>query len=110
ILAYSHCIAHGIDMQKGLHQQDLAVHSGYWPLFRYNPGVRGSGENPFVLDSQRPRVPFREYADNELRYRMLTRTNPKEADELMRRAEAHIRQKWDLYEVMATTGEHPAAG
>ena len=109
ILAYSHCIAHGINMQKGLHQQDLAVHSGYWPLLRYNPEVRKAGENPFVLDSQRPRVPFRDYTDGELRYRMLSRTNPEEADALMARAEAAIRQKWDLYEVMATTGEHPAA-
>jgi pyruvate-ferredoxin/flavodoxin oxidoreductase len=108
ILAYSHCIAHGINMQKGLAQQDLAVHSGYWPLLRYNPEVRKAGENPFVLDAPRPRIAFREYADNELRYRMLTKTNPKEAAELMRHAEAAIRQKWDLYEVMATTGEHPA--
>jgi pyruvate-ferredoxin/flavodoxin oxidoreductase len=110
ILAYSHCIAHGINMQKGLHQQDLAVHSGSWPLLRYNPEVRSAGENPFVLDSQRPRVPFRDYADGELRYRMLSRTNPKEQEALMARAEAAIRQKWDLYEVMATTGEHPAGG
>jgi pyruvate-ferredoxin/flavodoxin oxidoreductase len=109
ILAYSHCIAHGIDMRHGLSQQSLAVHSGYWPLFRYNPALREAGGNPFVLDSQRPRVRFRDYADNELRYRMLARTNPKEADDLMRRAEAAIRRKWDLYEVMATTGEHPAA-
>jgi pyruvate-ferredoxin/flavodoxin oxidoreductase len=108
ILAYSHCIAHGINMQKGLHQQNLAVHSGHWPLLRYNPALREAGENPFVLDSQRPRVPFRDYTDGELRYRMLARTNPKEADDLMRRAEAAIRRKWDLYEVMATTGEHPA--
>ena len=110
ILAYSHCIAHGINMQKGLHQQNLAVHSGHWPLLRYNPELRKAGENPFILDSQRPRVPFRDYTDGELRYRMLSRTNPEEADELMARAEAAIRQKWDLYEVMATTGEHPAAG
>jgi pyruvate-ferredoxin/flavodoxin oxidoreductase len=109
ILAYSHCIAHGINMQKGLHQQDLAVHSGYWPLLRYNPEFRKGGENPFVLDSQRPHVPFRDYTEGELRYRMLSRTNPEEADALMARAEAAIRQKWDLYEVMATTGEHPAA-
>jgi pyruvate-ferredoxin/flavodoxin oxidoreductase len=109
ILAYSHCIAHGINMQKGLHQQNLAVHSGYWPLLRYNPEVRKRDENPFLLDSQRPRVPFRDYADGELRYRMLSRTNPTEADALMARAEAAIRQKWDLYEVMATSGEHPAA-
>jgi pyruvate-ferredoxin/flavodoxin oxidoreductase len=110
ILAYSHCIAHGINMQKGLHQQNLAVHSGYWPLLRYNPEARKADENPFLLDSQRPRLPFRDYTEGELRYRMLSRTNPKEADALMRRAEAAIRQKWDLYEVMATGGEHPAPG
>ncbi|MGI9493973.1 MAG: thiamine pyrophosphate-dependent enzyme, partial [Geminicoccaceae bacterium] len=107
ILAYSHCIAHGIDMQKGLAQQDLAVHSGYWPLMRYNPEVRKSGDNPFVLDSLRPNRPFKDYADNEFRYRILKRTNPKEADALMRRAEDYVRRKWDLYEVMATSGEHP---
>ena len=108
ILAYSHCIAHGINMQHGLKQQDLAVHSGYWPLLRYNPEVREAGENPFALDSQRPRIPFREYADNELRYRMLGRTNPAEADALMRRAADAVRRKWDLYETMATRGERPA--
>jgi pyruvate-ferredoxin/flavodoxin oxidoreductase len=109
ILAYSHCIAHGINMQKGLTQQELAVHSGYWPLFRYNPDVRVSDENPFVLDSARPRVPFKDYANNELRYRMLAHTNPTEVEQLMSRAEAAIKQKWDLYEVMATSGEHPDA-
>ncbi|MDH3663365.1 MAG: thiamine pyrophosphate-dependent enzyme, partial [Alphaproteobacteria bacterium] len=108
ILAYSHCIAHGIDMKKGLAQQDRAVHTGYWPLIRYNPEVRRTGDNPFVLDSLRPSRPFKDYAENELRYRILKRTNPKEADELMAKAEAYIRRKWDLYEVMATSGEHPA--
>lgn len=54
ILAYCHCIAHGIDMRLGLHQQDLAVACGYWPLFRYNPAMRAIGENPFRLDSPRP--------------------------------------------------------
>ena len=107
ILAYSHCIAHGIDMQNGLAQQDLAVHSGYWPLMHYNPEARKSGDNPFVLDSLRPNRPFKDYAENELRYRILKRTNPKEADQLMARAESYVRRKWDLYEVMATSGEHP---
>jgi pyruvate-ferredoxin/flavodoxin oxidoreductase len=108
ILAYSHCIAHGIDMKKGLAQQNLAVHTGYWPLIRYNPEVRRTGDNPFVLDSLRPSRPFGDYANNELRYSILKRTNPVEADQLMARAEAYIRQKWDLYEVMATSGEHPS--
>ncbi|MEO1249483.1 MAG: thiamine pyrophosphate-dependent enzyme, partial [Pseudomonadota bacterium] len=108
ILAYSHCIAHGINMQKGLEQQQLATHSGYWPLMRYSPDTRQSGENPFVLDSLRPSRPFKDYAQNELRYRILKQTNPAEADQLMERAEAYLRRKWDLYEVMATSGEHPA--
>ena len=75
ILAYSHCIAHGIDMQYGLRQQDLAVASGYWPLMRFNPVMRRVGKNPFRLDSARPTKPLKEYAYNELRYQALT-TNP----------------------------------
>jgi len=102
VLAYSHCIAHGINMQKGLDQQSRAVHSGYWPLMRYNPEVRLGGENPFTLDSPRPTLKLRDYADNELRYRMLKITNPKSADRLMQMAQAAVDQKWKLYEDMAT--------
>jgi pyruvate-ferredoxin/flavodoxin oxidoreductase len=104
ILAYSHCIAHGINMQHGLNQQNRAVHSGYWPLLRYNPEVRQSGENPFVLDSPRPTLKLRDYADNELRYRMLRITNPKAADRLMQMAQSAVDRKWKLYEDMATLG------
>jgi pyruvate-ferredoxin/flavodoxin oxidoreductase len=104
ILAYSHCIAHGINMQKGLDQQSLAVHSGHWPLIRYNPQVRLAGENPFVLDSPRPNIKLKDYTENELRYRMLTRTNPKMADQLMAQAQAAIDRKWKLYEDMASVG------
>jgi pyruvate-ferredoxin/flavodoxin oxidoreductase len=104
ILAYSHCIAHGINMQMGLDQQNRAVHSGYWPLLRYSPAVRQSGENPFVLDSPRPTMKLRDYADNELRYRMLRHTNPKAADRLMQMAQAAVDRKWKLYEEMATLG------
>src|SRR5690606_30941328 len=68
VLAYSHCIAHGIDMEKGLDQQKLATASGYWPLLRYNPELRKIGRNPFVLDSPRPTIPLRDYAYNERRY------------------------------------------
>ncbi len=102
ILAYSHCIAHGINMQNGLQQQQLAVHTGYWPLVRFNPEVRQTGENPFVLDSQRPKVPFKEYAYNELRYRMLARTNPADADRLMELAQQAVHRRWEVYEQMAT--------
>ncbi len=101
ILAYSHCIAHGINMQHGLDQQSRAVHSAYWPLIRYNPDVRASGENPFSLDSPRPTIRFKDYAENELRYRMLYRTNPKEARQLMEMAQKAVERRWALYEEMA---------
>ena len=101
IIAYSHCIAHGINMEKGLEQQNLAVHSGYWPLIRFNPEVRGSGENPFILDSARPGLKLKDYTENELRYRMLRHTNPKEADRLYRDAQEHVDRHWALYERMA---------
>ncbi len=102
ILAYSHCIAHGINMQKGLDQQARAVHTGYWPLLRFNPEVRYSGENPFVMDSPRPTMKLSEFTDNELRYRMLTRTNPKEAAQLMQQAQEAVDRRWKLYEEMAS--------
>jgi pyruvate-ferredoxin/flavodoxin oxidoreductase len=104
ILAYCPCIAHGIDMERGLHQQTLAVHCGYWPLVRYNPVLGSSGENPFVLDSPRPTLPFREYAYNELRYRMLTHQNPDEAARLLGLAEEAVTQRWKTYVEMATRG------
>ena len=104
ILAYSPCIAHGIDMERGLHQQSLAVHCGYWPLVRYDPMARKSGENPFVLDSPQPTVPFREYAYGELRYRMLTHQNPGEAARLLGLAQDAVTLKWKTYAEMATRG------
>ena len=113
ILAYSHCIAHGINMQNGLKQQDLATASGYWPLIRYNPVLRQTEKNPFVLDSPRPRIAFKDYAYNELRYKMLQRTNPDEAEHMLNMAQQIVNQKWDVYEQMATrTGSqfHPDAG
>ena len=102
ILAYSHCIAHGINMQYGMHQQKLAVESGYWPLIRYNPGLRRAGENPFLLDSHRPTIRLKDYAYNEIRYRMLVNTNRAEADRLMRLAQENVQLKWSIYEEMAT--------
>jgi pyruvate-ferredoxin/flavodoxin oxidoreductase len=102
VIAYSHCIAHGFDLRHGLDQQQRAVHSGYWPLIRYNPQLRESGQNPFTLDSPRPTLPFREYAGNELRYRMLTRTNPDGAEALLARAEAAVARRWKLYEDLET--------
>jgi pyruvate-ferredoxin/flavodoxin oxidoreductase len=110
ILAYSHCIAHGINMQHGMQQQQRAVMSGYWPLMRYNPEVLKSGENPFVLDSPRPRIPFKDYAYQELRYKMLTRTNPAEAEMLMALAQDEVNQKWKQYERAGYHGKERRVG
>jgi pyruvate-ferredoxin/flavodoxin oxidoreductase len=106
ILAYCHCIAHGIDMQFGLRQQDLAVACGYWPLFRYDPAMRAVGENPFRLDSPRPTIPLREYAYNELRYRALAQLRPREAEELLAMAQAVVEEKYRTYEEMAGWAPH----
>ena len=101
VLAYSHCIAHGYDLRMGLEQQRRAVHCGYWPLLRYNPELRRTGENPFTLDSPRPTLGFREYADQELRYRLLARNNPAAAETLLTRADEAIARRWHLYENLA---------
>lgn len=101
ILAYSHCISHGIDMRKGMHQQDLATASGYWPLFRFNPALRTVGQNPFSLDSPRPTIPLKEYAYNEIRYKSLAATRPEEAAELMASAQKWVIEKYEQYEDLA---------
>ena len=101
ILAYSHCIAHGYDLRQGLRQQDLATACGYWPLFRYNPAMRAVGENPFRLDSPRPTIPFRDYADRETRYRALAQSRPAEAAQLLDAAQAAVNEKYRVYEEMA---------
>ena len=101
ILAYSHCIAHGIDMRFGMKQQDLAVASGYWPLIRYNPAMRKIGENPFRLDSPRPTIAFKDYAYNEIRYTALKSTKPDEAEALLAMAQAVVTEKYRQYEDLA---------
>ncbi len=106
IIAYSPCIAHGINLENGLEQQKMAVKSGYWPLYRYNPTLRGESKNPFVLDSLRPTIQLRDYAYNETRYSSLRRTNLEQADRLMDFAQKVVDQKWALYEEMATRDEH----
>ncbi|MGV8847282.1 pyruvate:ferredoxin (flavodoxin) oxidoreductase [Tessaracoccus sp.] len=107
IIAYSHCIAHGYDIRKGLEQQYKAVHSGHWPLMRYNPVIREAGGNPFLLDSPRPRLSLREYQDKELRYKVLRAANPEEADRLVGLAQAAVNRRWGEYEELAVRGaEH----
>ncbi len=106
VIAYSHCIAHGIEMREGLDQQYRAVASGYWPLIRYDPMVRAAGGNPFLLDSTRPRIPLASYTDRELRYSSLTNTDPAEAERLHGLAELAVAQRWQVYEEMAARGAH----
>jgi len=104
VIAYSHCIAHGIDIRNGLDQQYRAVASGYWPLIRYDPVVRADGGNPFLLDSPRPRIALADYTQRELRYRVLATTDPAEAERLAALAQQAVDQRWAIYEEMATHG------
>ncbi len=98
IIAYSHCIAHGIDMAKGMVSQKGAVDSGAWPLYRYNPALARAGKNPLKLDSKPPKMKFEEYAYLETRYKMLTKSNPEEAKRLMVLAEEDAKHRWEWFE------------
>ncbi|MCC2592036.1 pyruvate:ferredoxin (flavodoxin) oxidoreductase [Tessaracoccus sp. OS52] len=110
IIAYSHCIAHGYDIRKGLEQQYKAANSGHWPLMRYNPVLREAGANPFLLDSPRPRITLKEYQSAELRYKTLHASHPEEADRLLTLAQAQVNRRWAEYEELAMRGaEHFAA-
>jgi pyruvate-ferredoxin/flavodoxin oxidoreductase len=102
VIAYSHCIAHGIEMRQGLDQQYRAVASGHWPLLRYDPEVRVTGKSPFLLDSHRPRIPITDYFYRELRYRALANSEPEEAERLLGLAQEAIDQRWNTYEEMAS--------
>ncbi|HUO71851.1 MAG TPA: pyruvate:ferredoxin (flavodoxin) oxidoreductase [Solirubrobacteraceae bacterium] len=110
LIAYAHCIAHGIEMRDGLDQQYKAVASGHWPLIRYDPLVRADGGNPFLLDSPRPRLPLTAYRKGELRFRALANSDPAEAERLAELAQQTADQRWATYEEMATRGasEFPA--
>ncbi|MBF6353977.1 pyruvate:ferredoxin (flavodoxin) oxidoreductase [Nocardia higoensis] len=104
VIAYSQCIAHGIDMRHGMDQQYRAVASGHWPLIRYDPMLRAAGRNPFLLDSHRPRIPLDDYRSRELRYRALANSDPAEYDRILALAEEAIAQRWSRYEQMASQG------
>ncbi|MGO9012693.1 MAG: pyruvate:ferredoxin (flavodoxin) oxidoreductase [Bryobacteraceae bacterium] len=101
IIAYSHCIAHGYDLAHGMDQQKLAVNSGYWPLFRYNPDLVAQGKNPFQLDSKAPNIALKDFIYNETRYTMLVKSNPEEAKKLLALAQQDVNQQWKLYDYMA---------
>jgi pyruvate-ferredoxin/flavodoxin oxidoreductase len=101
IIAYSHCINHGIDMAKGLEQQKLAVQSGYWPMYRYNPTLVALGQNPLVIDSKEATISLEQYAYNETRYRMLVQSDETRAEALLKLAQQDVKSRWSLYEQMA---------
>jgi pyruvate-ferredoxin/flavodoxin oxidoreductase len=102
VIAYSHCIAHGYDMREGLDQQYRAVASGHWPLLRYDPVPRAAGENPFLLDSPRPRMRLADYRKGELRFRALASADPAESEHLLDLAQRTVDLRWQTYEEMAT--------
>lgn len=101
IIAYSHCIAHGIDMMKGLEQQKKAVESGHWILMRYNPDLVKEGKNPLVLDSKEPSLPLKDYIYNETRFKSLATADPEVAEALLKEEEKDIKARWRYYSHMA---------
>jgi len=102
IIAYSHCVGHGHDMRTGMGIQKMAVQSGYWPLYRFDPRLKAEGKNPLQLDSKPPTASFRDYAYAQTRYRTLTQSMPERAEELMKLAEAQVTSHWRLYEQLAS--------
>jgi pyruvate-ferredoxin/flavodoxin oxidoreductase len=109
IIAYSHCIAHGIEMETGMSHQKEAVDSGYWPLYRFDPGREAAGEHPFMLDSRAPTIPLREFAAKEGRYSILGRSQPALAARLMDMAQADVDERRRLYEQLAGVERHQPA-
>ncbi len=101
ILAYSHCIAHGMNMRTANDQQKKAVASGHWPLYRFNPTLAAQGKNPLQLDSKAPSMPLQDYIYNETRYKMLTAARPQEAERLLKLAQEDVASRWRMYEYMA---------
>jgi pyruvate-ferredoxin/flavodoxin oxidoreductase len=101
IIAYSHCIAHGIDMTKGMDQQKSAVTSGVWPLYRYHPELSGQGKNPFQLDSKEPTTDPADYMYNEIRYRSLKQAKPEQAQVFLEKARADAKSQYAAYKYLA---------
>jgi pyruvate-ferredoxin/flavodoxin oxidoreductase len=101
IIAYTHCIAHGFNMMKGLGEQKKAVDSGHWPLYRFNPALREKGEHPLTLDSKAPSLKIEEYIYGENRYRILQKANPERAKEYLDQAQRHAEFKYKLYKQLS---------
>nr|VFJ87808.1 MAG: pyruvate-ferredoxin/flavodoxin oxidoreductase [Candidatus Kentron sp. LFY] len=101
LIAYSPCIAHGVDMSNNLRQQDLAVSSGHWPLFRYDPRRAKQGENPLHMDSPKPSIPYRDFAATETRFNMLAHTHPEDAERYLHDAQRIISSRYHWYAQLA---------
>jgi len=101
IIAYTPCIAHGYDMAKGLQQQKLAVTSGAWPIYRYDPRLVDEGKNPLKIDAKEPTTRLEDYVYNETRYRMLLQSDEERAEKLLNLAKQDVKTRWSLYEQMA---------
>jgi pyruvate-ferredoxin/flavodoxin oxidoreductase len=101
IIAYSHCIAHGINMGTAMQNQKAAVDSGHWPLYRYHPDLESEGKNPFKLDSKGLKIKLKDYAYMETRYKMLTKSHPEHAEVLIKEAQEDVIKKWKDYERIA---------
>jgi pyruvate-ferredoxin/flavodoxin oxidoreductase len=101
IIAYSPCIAHGVDLSNNLRQQDMAVNSGHWPLFRYDPRKTAAGENPLSLDSKPPSIPYQDFIATETRFSVLNHTHPEDAERFLRLAQRHVETRFSLYQQLA---------
>ena len=101
ILAYAHCIAHGISMAQGMTQQKAAVDSGRWLLYRYDPRRAHRGESPLVVDSPAPKLPLDNAVARENRFQMLVRTDPQAAKQLLQEAQSQIHSRWQMYQYLA---------
>jgi pyruvate-ferredoxin/flavodoxin oxidoreductase len=102
IIAYSPCIAHGYDLKNNHLHQQLAVDSGHWPLFRYNPQQAAAGKNPLRLDSKPPSIPYREFIETEIRFNMLWRTHPQQAEKLLKQSQQEVLRRYHYYEQLAS--------
>ena len=107
IIAYAHCIAHGINMTTAVDEQKKVVSSGYWPLYRYNPVLAAEGKNPLQLDSKAPTTSFEEFANGENRYRVLRKINPEAASALMKKASAWTATRFEYYQKLAALSYGP---
>ncbi len=105
IIAYSSCIAHGVDMTTAMSDQKVAIESGQWLLYRFNPERTAVGENPLVLDSRAPTRKVQEYLLQQTRFKMLTKSNPEEAERLWKLAQQDVERRYRTYEYMAARKE-----